>query len=86
MLTWPLDIIHFASLLERFTSLGPAYRLMMLRAELRESSWVFVLILLAAHVILFLVTALFFYYHIKRLNRPRWLPDMPWAPCSTPSA
>lgn len=46
------------------------------RADLSGTSWPIMLILLALHVALFLVVAYFFYLHIRRLSRARWLPDM----------
>jgi ferredoxin len=41
-------------------------------------SWILFLIILAVHVVLFLVAIGFFYLHIVRLRRPKWLPTMPW--------
>ncbi len=41
-------------------------------------SWLLFLLILAVHVILFLVAIGFFYLHIVRLKRPKWLPPTPW--------
>ena len=41
-------------------------------------SWILFLVILAVHVILFLVAIGFFYLHIIRLKRPKWLPPLPW--------
>ena len=41
-------------------------------------SWILFLVILAVHVVLFLVAIGFFYLHIVRLNRPKWLPSLPW--------
>ncbi len=41
-------------------------------------SWLLFLLILVVHVVLFLVAIGFFYLHIVRLRRPKWLPPMPW--------
>jgi len=46
------------------------------RADLGGNSWPIMLILLALHIALFLAVAYFFYLHIRRLSRAKWLPEM----------
>ena len=59
-----------APLADRFT----AY---LVRAETTRS-WPLLLLILLAHVLLFLLTAFFFWLHIRRLSRPKWMPDVHW--------
>lgn len=47
-------------------------------ADERGQAWAFFLAILAAHILLFLMTAGFFYLHIRRLRRPKWLPPVQW--------
>ena len=68
----------FADFLTRFTPWGDRFRLWLLQAELNEKSWQVVFIILLVHIALFIVTALFFWFHIRHLNRPRWLPESAW--------
>ncbi len=69
---------QFADFLTRLTPWGDRFRLSLLQAEINDSSWQFVFLILLAHIALFLATALFFWYHIRHLNRPRWLPEPAW--------
>lgn len=54
------------------------YQLTLLRAELSGESWPILLLIFAAHVGLFVITAVFFYLHIRHLARPRWFPEPVW--------
>lgn len=65
-------------LTERCSQPDPAFRARLFLAETEDRSWPILLILLAVHVLLFLVVAGFFWLHIKRLNRPRWFPEVHW--------
>ncbi|WP_420630887.1 hydrogenase iron-sulfur subunit [Candidatus Leptofilum sp.] len=66
----------FVRFLRRFTPWADNFIIWITRAELSGESWPIMLILLAIHVVLFLVVAYFFYLHIRRISRAKWLPDM----------
>ncbi|WP_420643137.1 hydrogenase iron-sulfur subunit [Candidatus Leptofilum sp.] len=66
----------FVRFLRTFTPWADNFILWVTRAERSGESWPVMLILLAIHVALFLVVAYFFYLHIRRLSRAKWLPDM----------
>lgn len=68
----------FRRFLERWTPWGNAWVVSLVTAEQSGRSWVVLLLLTLVHIGLFLLTAGFFWLHIRRLNRPRWLPDMHW--------
>jgi len=68
----------FVGFLQRFTSWGPAVMVGLIRAELAQNTWWVIGLIMAAHVLLFVVTAVFFWLHIKRLSRAKWLPDSQW--------
>ena len=65
----------FVRFLRRVTPWADNFIVWVTRAELSGESWPVMLILLAIHVALFLVVAYFFYLHIRRLSRAKWLPD-----------
>jgi len=44
----------------------------------RGTSWPLALLLLGIHVLLFLIAAGFFWLHVLRLNRAKWMPALPW--------
>lgn len=69
---------QFVGFLQQSTSLAPALMSYMREVEGTPRSWPILLALLGAHVLLFVVTAVFFWLHIKRLNRPKWIPDVQW--------
>ncbi|MEI6290705.1 MAG: hydrogenase iron-sulfur subunit [Chloroflexota bacterium] len=50
----------------------------LLTAKTYDSSWIFIFILLFIHIALFLAAGLFFWWHIIRLNRPKFLPPRYW--------
>lgn len=68
----------FRGALEALTSWTPAFMVYLTGAGERGASWVFFLLILAAHVVLFLVAIGSFYLHIVRLRRPKWLPPLHW--------
>lgn len=68
----------FVRFLERWTPWAADYVVWLAEAELGGKSWPVLLLLLAVHVLLFLVAAGFFWLHIRRLQRPKWLPDLHW--------
>ena len=69
---------HFIRFLDQTTSWATAYRLTLLRAEVTDRSWPILFLILVIHIVLFLVVAGFFWLHIRHLQYPRWLPEMPW--------
>lgn len=69
---------HFARVLGQFTSWEAAYRVAMLQMAQQDTSWRLVILIFGAHVLLFGLTAVFFWLHIRRLSRPRWLPELHW--------
>ena len=68
----------FVGFLQRFTTWGPAVMIRLIQAEVAENTWWIIGLIMAAHVLLFVVTAVFFWLHIKRLSRAKWLPDPQW--------
>ena len=68
----------FARALKALTPWQPAFMVYLSEAEAAGRSWVLFLVVLAVHVVLFLTAIGFFYLHIVRLKRPKWLPPMPW--------
>lgn len=64
--------------LERLTSWTPGFMVFLLGANATGRSWIFFLVLIALHIALFLVALGFFYLHIRRLKRPKWLPPLHW--------
>ncbi len=67
----------FVRALGQTSTLAASFMAWLVRAE-SGRSWPILLTLLGIHVLLFLTTAVFFWLHIRRLSRPRWLPDFPW--------
>ncbi|MFO7680694.1 MAG: cytochrome b N-terminal domain-containing protein, partial [Chloroflexota bacterium] len=68
----------FTAFLERHTGLAADTVVALAQAALAENTWWVIGILMALHVLLFVITAVFFWLHIKRLSRPKWLPDVQW--------
>lgn len=68
----------FRRALDALTPWNPAFMVFLTGASEVGRSWVFFLLVLAAHVILFLTAIGFFYLHIRRLARPKWLPPLHW--------
>lgn len=68
----------FVGFLQRFTSWGPVLFIRLIQAELAQNTWWIIGLVMAVHLLLFIVTAVFFWLHIKRLSRARWLPDSQW--------
>lgn len=57
-------------------SWADGYVVWITRAEISGTSWPIMLILLVVHILLFFVVAYFFYLHIRRLSRAKWMPEM----------
>ncbi|MDJ0756264.1 MAG: hydrogenase iron-sulfur subunit [Ardenticatenaceae bacterium] len=68
---------RFLAFLEIFTPWSSSFANWLIAIEPGRQSWVFIFLLLAVHVILFLITAGFFYLHIIRLKRAKWIPELP---------
>ncbi len=61
------------------TPWGPRFAAYLVRAaQGGHESWLFSFLLLLVHILTFVLLALAFYLHIRRLQRPKWLPDLPW--------
>ncbi|MCP4362416.1 MAG: hydrogenase iron-sulfur subunit, partial [Chloroflexi bacterium] len=68
----------FIRFLNRFTPWETAYVMGLIKAEMTDKSWPILLIILAVHVLLFLIAAGFFWLHVRRLQRPQWFPELHW--------
>ena len=68
----------FRRALAALTPWNPAFMVYLSDAERTGRTWILFLAILAVHVVLFLVAIGFFYLHIVRLKRPKWLPPLPW--------
>ena len=66
----------FVRFLQRFTPWADGFVLRLTSAEISGNSWPIMLLILVSHVLLFLVVAYFFYLHIRRLSRAKWLPEI----------
>lgn len=69
---------RFVDFLQAATGLAPRFMAAIARAQATETSWPIFLVILGVHVLLFLIVALFFWYHVRRLQRTRWLPTGYW--------
>lgn len=61
--------------LNTFPSVGVPFALGFITNDSTGQSWVFFLLLLFAHIALFAVLGLFFWFHILRLSRAKFLPS-----------
>lgn len=68
----------FVGFLQTATPFAAPYMVMITEAAASGDSWPIFLAIFAVHVLLFLIVAGFYWYHIKRLNRPKWLPPAFW--------
>jgi len=68
----------FRRALDALTPWDAPFMVYLSEAGAAGRSWILFLVILAVHVVLFLVAIGFFYLHIVRLKRPKWLPSMPW--------
>ena len=69
---------RFTEFLDRFSSWGTGLNRWMLNAPAEDGSWLFMFLLLAVHILLFLLIAFFYWKHVKRLKRPKFLPQTRW--------
>ncbi len=81
-LTWDqsaqLITMSFTNLLRHYTPFGASFAAWLLVAGNTDRSWIFIAILLLAHILLSALLGLFFWFHILRLNRPKYLPERHW--------
>ncbi len=69
----------FISFLNRyFGNSGDRLALHLIEANQTDGSWLVMFWILTAHILLFGVAALFFWYHIVRLNKPKLFPPRHW--------
>lgn len=68
----------FVGFLQTLTPFAAPYMVMITEAAASGDSWAIFLAIFAVHVLLFLIVAVFYWYHIKRLSRPKWLPPAFW--------
>ncbi|HUM71653.1 MAG TPA: cytochrome b N-terminal domain-containing protein, partial [Chloroflexota bacterium] len=68
----------FVRFLDNLTPWAAHYVALLVEAEITGKSWPILLILLGVHVLLFLLAAGFFWLHIRRLKRTKWLPETHW--------
>jgi quinol-cytochrome oxidoreductase complex cytochrome b subunit len=68
----------FTVFLSRVSQAAPAFTSALLISGKTDRSWIFIAVIFAVHVLLFGIVALFFWWHIMRLNRPRYLPPSYW--------
>ena len=47
-------------------------------AWMNDTSWIWIGLLLLAHILLFVIVAVGYWLHVKRLSRPKFLPAQPW--------
>lgn len=66
----------FVRFMRQFTPWADGFVIWITRAEISGNSWPIMLILLTIHILLFLAVAYFFYLHIRRMSRAKWLPEM----------
>lgn len=73
-----LITLSFTNLLRQYTPFGASFAAGLLTAANTDRSWVVIALLLLAHILLAALLGLFFWFHIIRLNRPKFLPDRHW--------
>ncbi len=57
---------------------GASFMVMISQAYQTGESWFILFGILVIHVLLFVITAVFFILHIIRLAHAKWIPDLPW--------
>ena len=61
-----------------FSGLGDQFGLSLIIANRTDGSWAVMFWILTAHIGLFTIVGLFFWFHIKRLNKPKYFPPQRW--------
>ncbi len=64
--------------LQSETPFAAPYMVAIMEAATTGVSWSVFLAIFVVHLLLTLIVACFYWYHIKRLSRPRWLPPAFW--------
>ncbi|MFN8597831.1 MAG: hydrogenase iron-sulfur subunit [Anaerolineae bacterium] len=64
--------------LNRWFGTGAAFVADMRSAQATDTSWIWIGLLLLAHIVLFGLVAFGYWLHVKRLNRPKFLPARHW--------
>ena len=57
---------------------GSAFLLNFVMSDRAGSGWIFILLILTAHLLLSALVGLFLWWHLKRRSRPKWLPPRMW--------
>ncbi len=65
------------------SKLGTTFLFKFLVTEEAGSGWIFLLLVLTAHLLLSALVGLFTWWHLLRLSRPKWLPPNFWMAAST---
>lgn len=60
------------------SGLGVSFLIKYLVSDAATTGWVFIILVITIHLGLSAVVGLFFWWHIKRLNRPKFLPPRFW--------
>ena len=68
----------FARFLDIATPWSDKFQVYLVTAARNDTNWPFLMALFVVHVILFVTTAVFFYIHLLRLKRAKWLPNEYW--------
>lgn len=68
----------FVQWLGQRTPLATSFALWLLSVAQSNQGWLFILAIFLAHLLLSAIIGLFFWLHIKRLNRPKFLPRQYW--------
>lgn len=68
----------FVNFLQTLTPFAASYMVMLTNADISGISWPLFLSVFGLHLLMFFIAAGFFWLHIKRLNRPKWLPPAYW--------
>ena len=68
----------FVDFLHTVTPWAAPYMVMISQAASSGDSWSIFFVVFAIHLLLFLIAAGFYWLHIKRLSRPKWLPPAFW--------
>ncbi len=68
----------FVNFLQALTPFAAPYMVMLTNADISGISWPLFLSVFGLHLLMFFIAAGFFWLHIKRLNRPKWLPPAYW--------
>ncbi len=68
----------FVNFLQTLTPFAASYMALITKADISGISWPLFLSVFGIHLLMFFIAAVFFWLHIKRLNRPKWLPPAYW--------